>query len=266
MLFEQIRRESRVEGLSVRALAKRHRVHRRTVRQALISGVPPEPARRRWQSRKIDPFVEAIDAMLRADLTAPRKQRHTARRVLARLVDEHAAVDLSYSTVSAYVSGRRSEIWAEVERQAAEVFVPQTHLPGAEAEVDFAELFVDLPAGRTKCYLFTMRLCFSGRAFHQVFATQSQEAFLEGHIGAFTAFGGVPTVHVKYDNLKSAVTVVLFGTDRRRTENDRWVLFRSVFGFSAFYCLPGVEGPMRRVAWRARGAGSAATTWSRCRR
>ena len=101
-----------MEGLSVRALAKRHRVHRRTVRQALISGVPPEPARRRWQSRKIDPFVEAIDAMLRADLTAPRKQRHTARRVLARLIDEHAAVDLSYSTVSAYVSGRRSEIWA----------------------------------------------------------------------------------------------------------------------------------------------------------
>ena len=35
MLFEQIRRDSRVEGLSVRALAKRHRVHRRTVRQAL---------------------------------------------------------------------------------------------------------------------------------------------------------------------------------------------------------------------------------------
>jgi hypothetical protein len=43
MLFEQIRRDARVEGLSVRALAKRHRVHRRTVRQALASAVPPEP-------------------------------------------------------------------------------------------------------------------------------------------------------------------------------------------------------------------------------
>jgi len=42
MLFEQIRRDSRVEGLSVRALAKRHRVHRRTVRQALASAMPPE--------------------------------------------------------------------------------------------------------------------------------------------------------------------------------------------------------------------------------
>jgi hypothetical protein len=30
-----------------------------------------------------------IDAMLTEDVDAPRKQRHTARRVLARLVDEH---------------------------------------------------------------------------------------------------------------------------------------------------------------------------------
>ena len=137
---------------------------------------------------------------------------------------------------------RRPEINAEAGRPAAEVFIAQTHQPGAEAEVDFAELWVDLPAGRTKCYLFTMRLCFSGRAVHRVCATQSQEAFLEGHIEAFTELGGVPTKHVKYDNLKSAVTTVLFGSDRRRTENDRWVLFRSHYGFDSFYCMPGIDG------------------------
>ncbi len=49
VLFEQIRRDSRVEGLSVRALAQRYKVHRRTVRQALASAVPPKPARRVWQ-------------------------------------------------------------------------------------------------------------------------------------------------------------------------------------------------------------------------
>ena len=31
-LFERIRRDHREEGLSVRTLARRHRVHRRTVR------------------------------------------------------------------------------------------------------------------------------------------------------------------------------------------------------------------------------------------
>jgi transposase len=242
VLFEQIRRDSRVEGLSVRGLAKRHGVHRRTVRQALASAVPPPPARRLWQRTKVTDFTGAIDEMLRADLSAPRKQRHTAVRILARLIDEQGATDLTYGTVRAYVAGRRPEINAEAGRPVAEVFIAQTHQPAAEAEVDFAELWVDLPPGRTKCYLFTLRLCFSGKAVHRVFATQSQEAFLEGHITAFTELGGLPTKHVKYDNLKSAVTTVLFGTDRRRTENDRWVLFRSHYQFDSFYCLPGIEG------------------------
>lgn len=35
---------------------------------------------------------------------------------------------------------------------------------------------------------------------------------------------------------------MLFGTDRRRTENDRWVLFRSHYQFDSFYCMPGIEG------------------------
>jgi hypothetical protein len=40
-LFEQIRKDRRAEGSSIRELADWHRVHRRTVRQALASGVPP---------------------------------------------------------------------------------------------------------------------------------------------------------------------------------------------------------------------------------
>ena len=39
--FEQIRRDRDREGLSIRALAVRHGVHRRAVRQALASPVPP---------------------------------------------------------------------------------------------------------------------------------------------------------------------------------------------------------------------------------
>ncbi len=41
-LFEAIRRDARGEELSVRALAKRYGVHRRTVRQALRSPVPEQ--------------------------------------------------------------------------------------------------------------------------------------------------------------------------------------------------------------------------------
>ena len=109
-LFAAIRKDQRDEDLSIRELAERHHVHRRTVRAALASAVPPErkvPAR---TARVLEPFKPVIDAMLRVDLDAPRKQRHTARRVLARLVDEHDADGLSYSTVRDYVAKRRPEI------------------------------------------------------------------------------------------------------------------------------------------------------------
>jgi DNA-binding transcriptional regulator YhcF (GntR family) len=104
VVFEQIRRDSRVDGLSVRELASKHGVHRRTVRQALVSPTPPESVPRRWRVHKIDPFIDAIDEMLRADGTAPRKQRHTTTRILARLVAEHDGAGLSYSTVHGWTA------------------------------------------------------------------------------------------------------------------------------------------------------------------
>lgn len=239
-LFEAIRRDERLEGLSIRALADRHGVHRRTVRQALDSAVPPERKTPVRTAPKLEPAKVLIDAMLTEDLTAPRKQRHTARRVLARLVEEHGMKELSYSAVRDYVAKRRPEIWAAAGKAVEQAFVPQTHEPGAQAEVDFADLWIDLKGVRTKVFLFTMRLSFSGKAVHRAYSTQGQEAFLDGHQQAFEVFGGVPVVHIRYDNLKAAVSRVLFG--RNRTESQRWVTFRSHYGFDAFYCHPGLEG------------------------
>lgn len=266
-LFEAIRRDARREGLSIRGLADRHGVHRRTVRQALAAADPPArkvPAR---PAPRLDPAKALIDAMLVEDLTAPRKQRHTARRIHARLVDEHALTEITYSTVRDYVRDRRPQVWAQAGRSPDEVYVPQVHEPGAHAEVDFADLWVVLAGVKTKVFLFTLRLSYSGRAVHRAFTSQCQEAFLEGHVHAFTALGGIPVTHIRYDNLKNAVTRVLFG--RNRIESTRWVTFRSHYGFDAFYCRPGVDGAHEKggveVALIEVAAGSAVTTWSRCR-
>lgn len=91
-LFEKIRRDHRLGEVSIRELADRHGTHRRTVRQALEDAVPPPrkayPARPR---PAIDEYVAVIDEWLIADEKAPRKQRHTARRIWQRLVAEHQA-------------------------------------------------------------------------------------------------------------------------------------------------------------------------------
>lgn len=39
--FESIRRDRRDEDMSIRALSIKHKVHRRTVRQALDDAIPP---------------------------------------------------------------------------------------------------------------------------------------------------------------------------------------------------------------------------------
>jgi transposase len=196
--FAAIRRDHRVDGLSIRALADRHGVHRRTVRQALESAIPPARKTPLRVAPRLQPFRAAIDEMLRGDLDAPRKQRHTARRVLARLVDEHSAVGLSYSTVRDYVRKRRPQILAEAGKPLELGFVPQTHEPGAEAEVDFHDLWVVLRGVKTRTALFTMRLSYSARAAHRAFLTQGQEAFLEGHVYGLERLAGYAGVNTAF--------------------------------------------------------------------
>jgi transposase len=233
-LYEQIRKTHDRDELSIRGLAEHFGVHRRTVREALASPIPaprkssvrPAPVLGLWKP--------TIDGWLADDLTVPKKQRHTARRIWQRLVDEHQA-ELSESTVRHYVAtakGRRPMV-------AAEVMVPQTHPLGYESEVDFGAVSFYLNGVLTSAWMYVMRLSASGKGFHHVYANQAQEAFIDGHDRAFAHFGAVPA-RVRYDNLKPAVARVLLG--RNRTETERFIALRSHYLFESFYCRPGKDG------------------------
>jgi transposase len=234
-LFERIRKANREEGLGIRALAERFGVHRRTVRQALTSATPLERKVPERTAPALGPWQGTIRQWLTADMEVPRKQRHTAHRVWARLRDECGAL-VAESTVRAFVA----QVRFELENHAFAVMVPQRHGPGEEAEVDFGGFVAYVDGTYTELWMFCMRLSHSGRGFHLAFANQAQEAFLEGHVEAFEHFGGVPVGMIRYDNLKDAVIKVLLG--RARLENPRFVALRSHFGFDSFYCRPGIEG------------------------
>jgi transposase len=189
----------------------------------LESAVPP--ARKRPEGRpapKLGEFRELIDSWLTADLEAPRKQRHTAKRIHERLVGERYA-DVSERQVRRYVRERRRALGVPVD----EVFVPLCHEPGAEAEVDWGRANVVIAGGLTEVFLFLMRACFSGACFVQAFGRETQQAFLEAHVAAFEFFGGCFQT-VRYDNLSSAVAKVLKG--RRRTETDSFSACRPTHG------------------------------------
>lgn len=233
-VYEQIRRVRAQDEVSIRELARRFAVHRRDVRAALSSAVPPA---RKVPSRPapvMDAWKPLVDGWLAADRLAPRKQRHTARRVWQRLVAEHDA-QIGESTVRRYVAS----VCARQELVLVEVKVPQTHPLGAEAEVDFGTISVYLAGLLCEVSLFVMRLSASGRGFCRAYLNEAQEVFLDGHVRAFAHFGGVPG-RVRYDNLKAAVVKVLKGRDRH--ESERFIALRSHYGFDSFFCMPGIGG------------------------
>ena len=234
--FEQIRRDRDREGLSIRELAERHGVHRRAVRQALASPVPPPkraPASR--PAPKLGPYRALIDSWLEADRTAPRKQRHTARRIYSRLLDEHGA-EVGESTVRQYVRARKRALGWPV----ADVFVPQVHAPGVEAEVDWGEALVELAGVPTKVHLFVMRASFSGTAFCQASLVETQQAFLELHSEAFEWFGGVfPEIRLRQPQIGGEEDPARAGGGSRRIASSRCA---RTTGSTSQFATPGIEG------------------------
>ena len=241
-LFEQLRREHEFGIGTVAGVAAKFGVHRRMVRQALAGALPPVHRYPVRLKPKLDVVAAFIDGVLEADQRAPRKQRHTARRIFRRILTEFPGALIAESTVRNHVRERKHQIGL-IRR---ETFVPQSYALGHEAQVDWYEAWVDFEGERTKVQVFAMRSMASGAAFHRAYLSATQQAFLEAHEMAFAYFGGVFRL-LRYDNLASAVRKILRG--HRREETVRFVAFRSHWRFSAEFCNPaqghekgGVEG------------------------
>jgi transposase len=241
--WAEIRRRVLVDGQSKRSVCREFDIHWDTLQKILNHPEPPGYRRNAPRPRtKLEPFLPVIHQILEEDRKAPKKQRHTARRIFERLRDEHG-----------YTGGKTivKQAVAAWKGTRAEVFIPLTHRPG-EAQVDFGEAEVTLDGQSTKVALFVMTLPYSDAIFVSAFPRECTEAFLEGHVRAFAFLGGVPR-RISYDNLKIAVARILGGRGRKLTTE--FIKLKSHHLFESQFCRvrrPNEKGHVETLVGYAR--------------
>ena len=164
--WKSIRQDVVVNGLSKRAACEKYNLGWHTLKKILEHSEPPgyrlrEPRPRRVMAAAL-PIIHEI---LEADQNAPKKQRHTARRIFERLKAEHGF------TGGKTVVANAVQAWRQ--RHQA-VFLPLIHPPG-EAQVDFGEATIQQGGIERKVDLFVMTLPYSGVIFIQAFPRECTE-------------------------------------------------------------------------------------------
>lgn len=177
---------------------------------------------------KLDPFKAKIDAWLTEDKKAKRKQRHTGRRVYARLKEEFKAdFNCSYRTVVGYVSQRKKEIFSQ---KAG--YLPLEHIAG-EAQGDFGDAQYyengQLYSGK---YL-NLSFPYSNQGYFQLFKGENQECLFEGLVSIFEHIEGVPS-RIWFDNTRTIVSKIF--KEGGRTLSDDFLRFSEHYRFEAVFC------------------------------
>lgn len=226
-LYAKVRRAVLVEGKSRREAAAFYGIHRNTVTKMLQYAEPPGYRRAAPRiSEKLGPFTAIINRILAEDRTAPRKQRHTCKRLFERLRDEHGYSG-GLTVLSDYVRAQKL--------RSREVFVPLSHKAG-HAQVDFGEADAIIAGKRQRIHYFCMHLPHSDACFVKAYPAEVAEAFCDGHVAAFEFFGGVP-LSILYDNTKLAVAQIL--GDGKRTRSRMFASLQSHYLFEDRFGRPG---------------------------
>jgi transposase len=230
-LWSEVRRRVLTGELSKRQARKEYGLHWDTLEKILQHAEPPGYQKQQPREKPVlGPFVALIHEILEADKQAPKKQRHTAKKILERLRKEG-------------YRGGRTVVQEEVrryKRRSAEVFMPLVHRPG-EAQADFGAAMVVYRGQERKVAMFVMSLPFSDALFCQIFPRECTETFQEGHRRAFEFFQAVPK-RISYDNTRIAVVKVI--QKRGGVFTREFLRLESHYLFAHHFCM--VYRPMEK--------------------
>ena len=243
-VVQDIRKLAR-SGCSVAEISRETGVSEPTVRKYVNKRdfSPRVPAKKQAPSI-LDAYKPVIDAWLEDDRKNWHKQRHTAKRIHERLVEEQG-FEGSYSTVQRYVKN-----YKETHKDQRDEYLDLEWRPG-EMQVDFGQADFRVVGVRKRLHDLVCDFPFSNVGLAQVFPGENAECVCEGLMAVFRYIGGVPA-RIVFDNAT--------GVGRRICDEIRtsglFAAFAEHFGFDYSFCNPrsgwekgGVEnkvGALRR--------------------
>jgi len=214
----ELRRQIRNGEVSLRQLERDTGIHRQTLRKIRDHSEPPGYRRNKpIEKSKIGPYLKRIKEIVDADKQIPKKQRHTAKKILEILQSE--GFTGGYTIVKDAVR--------QIKKTSKEVFMPLSQRPG-DAQVDFGHALANFNGTLKKVVFFVMSMVHSDAMFVMAFPRECTEAFMEAHVRAFEFFGCVPK-RVSYDNTRVAITKILKHHKRKYTTEFKRLISHYLF-------------------------------------
>jgi len=205
----RIRRAYFVQRLSMREIARRLRVSRKTVRKAIEAeggtfsyerAVQPMP--------RLGRHVTDLERLLAENEGKPRRERLTLIRLYEQL--RGLGYEGGYDAVR-----RHARRWQRAEAgRTATAFVPLSFDPGEAYQFDWSHEIVVIAGVTTTVKVAHVRLCHSRMFFVAAYPRETQEMVFDAHARAFAFFGGA-CVRGIYDNMSTAVDAVFVGKERK---------------------------------------------------
>ena len=235
------------EGLSIRKIAKKLKIHRDTVKaridqyeqfkaspisdqdkpQSLLNHYLKAGSSYNTTTRTKRKLSEDIIAIIDKNLQENEAKRLDGRmKQRLRKIDIHelilgAGYVIGYTVVCDYI--RKKAI------QVNEAFIRQGYAEGSCCEFDWAEVKVKIDGKSRRYYLAVFTSAFSNYRYALLFQRQDSLAFKEAHICFFEHTGGVFQLMV-YDNMRVAIARFVGKTEKVPTESllqlSRWYQYQ----------------------------------------
>lgn len=215
-------------GISKRAIARKLSISRNTVYKYCQGDTAPWNRKEYSRQSTIisDEVMDFIQQCLEEDeREGVRKQKHTAKRIFDRLVDEYNFTG-GESTVRRTVN--------QLKAQVQKPFIPLEFSPGEALQIDWGIAKIYLNGHKMDVNLFCARLCASEAPIVFAFEKQNEESFLEALVRTFQHFGGTSR-RVVFDNAKVAVKD---GFGSHAIKQARYAALAAHYGFETVFCNP----------------------------